>query len=200
MRQKVQAELIGCVKLASLPLSKKASREIVEDRIRLFEFFKLQGLEKELELNETLLRLLMNYVKMASYHGVLKGFRIKEQRAAFRRDMARYHLCVYLQQYPDATNQKLVRHLDKKNGILAANKTAQSDDAWAPLPSAWRKAFAKQGIPVYAGEYWETALKEFPNLVQPYLSKVRNFAKEAKVRNVLFNWPDIVKRHKRERK
>jgi hypothetical protein len=97
MRQKVQAELIGCVKLASLPLSKKVSREIVEDRIRLLEFFKLQSAEKELELDEALLRLLMNYVKMASYNGVLKGFRIERQAAELRKDKARYHLCVFLQ-------------------------------------------------------------------------------------------------------
>ena len=92
MRQKVQAELVGCVKLSSLPLSKKVSKEIVEDRIRLFEFFRSQGLEKQVELNETLLRLLMNYVKMASYHGVLKGFKIEEQAAKLRKDKARYHL------------------------------------------------------------------------------------------------------------
>ena len=103
MRQKVQAELVGCVKLSSLPLSKKVSKEIVEDRIRLFEFFRSQGLEKQVELNETLLRLLMNYVKMASYHGVLKGFKIEEQAAKLRKDKARYHLAVFLQKQPNAT-------------------------------------------------------------------------------------------------
>jgi hypothetical protein len=200
MRQKVQAELIGCVKLASLPLSKKVSREIVEDRIRLLEFFKLQSAEKELELDEALLRLLMNYVKMASYNGVLKGFRIERQAAELRKDKARYHLCVFLQKRPDATNIQLARHLDKKNERLAESKTDANDAAWAPLPPSWKKAFNKRGLPMEVGEYWQDALTEFPTVVQPYLSKARNFAKATTVRNVLFNWPDIVLRHKRERK
>lgn len=200
MRQKVQAELIGCVKLASLPLSKKVSREIVEDRIRLSEFFESQGLKKECELNETLLRLLMNYVKMASYHGVLKGFKIEEQAAKLRKDRARYHLSVVLQKNPDATYRQLVRYLDKKNERLAKGNTASNDFAWAPLPPSWRNAFKKKGLGLYPGEYWEIALVEFPTLVEPYLSKARKFAKDVKVRGVLFNWPDIVQRHKRERK
>lgn len=200
MRRKVQAELIGCVKLASLPLSKKVSREIVEDRILLFEFFKSQGLEKELELNETLLRLLMNYVKMASYHGVLKGFEIERQAAALRKDKARYHLLVFLKKNPNATNQQLVRHLDRKNGLLAEHNANPSDPQWAPLPTSLRSAFKKQGLKQYNGEYWETALKMFPDPVMQYLSRVRSAVKEAKVKNVLFHWPDIVLRHKRERK
>jgi hypothetical protein len=200
MREKVQAELIGCVKLASLPLSKKVSREIVEDRIRLFEFFKSHGLVKELELNETLLRLLMNYVKMASYHGVLKGFEIERQAAALRKDKARYHLLVFLKKNPDATNQQLIRHLDRKNGLLAEHNTSPSDSQWAPLPPSLRRAFKKQGLKQYNGEYWETALKEFPEPVMQYLARIRSAAKKVKVKNVLFNWPDIVYRHKRERK
>lgn len=200
MRRKVQAELIGCVKLASLPLSKKVSREIVEDRIRLFEFFKSQGLEKESELNETLLRLLMNYVKMASYNGVLKGFEIERQAAALRKDKARYHLLVFLKKNPKATNEQLVRHLDRKNGLLGEHNANPSDPQWAPLPASLRRAFKQHGLKQYNGEYWETALKTFPDPVWQYLSRVRNAAKEAKVKNVLFNWPDIVQRHKRERK
>ena len=200
MRQKVQAELVGCVKLSSLPLSKKVSKEIVEDRIRLFEFFRSQGLEKQVELNETLLRLLMNYVKMASYHGVLKGFKIEEQAAKLRKDKARYHLAVFLQKQPNATYKQLVRHLDKKNERLAKGKTAPNDFVWAPLPPSWRSAFKKKGLGLYHGEYWEIALREFPTLVEPYLTKARSFAKEVRVRNVLFNWPEIVQRHKRERK
>ena len=200
MRQKVQAELIGCVKLASLPLSKKVSREIVEDRIRLSEHFNSQGLEKGLELNETLLRLLMNYVKMASYNGVLKGFKIEEQAAALRKDKARYHLLVFLKKNPDATNKQLVRHLDRKNGLLHEHKVNPSDPQWAPLPASLRRAFKNEGLKQYNGEYWENALKMFPDPVMQYFARVRSAAKDAKVKNVLFNWPDIVLRHKRERK
>jgi len=44
------------------------------------------------------------------------------------------------------------------------------------------------------------ALTELPTLVMPYLSRVRKMAKEAKAKNPLFNWPELVKRHKQERK
>jgi hypothetical protein len=150
--------------------------------------------------NDAILRLLMNYVKMASYNGVLKGFEIERQAAALRKDKARYHLLVFLKKNPDATNKQLVRHLDRKNGLLDEHDANPSDPQWAPLPTSLRRAFKKQGLKQYNGEYWETALKMFPDPVMQYLARVRSAAKEAKVKNVLCNWPDIVLRHKRERK
>ena len=43
-------------------------------------------------------------------------------------------------------------------------------------------------------------MRELPKLVMPYLSRVRNMAEEVEAKNALFNWPEIIKRHKRERK
>ena len=71
VRQKVKEELrLGRVRLASLKGEKQLLAQNHQDRERLFAFFKLQGLEKELEFNEVLVRLLMNYSKLASYRGV----------------------------------------------------------------------------------------------------------------------------------
>ena len=201
VRQKVKQELrLGRVRLASLKGEKKLLAQNNLDRERLFAFFKLQGLEKELELNQTLLRLLMNYSKLASYRGVREGFRIYEYAAELREDRARFHLFEFLRKHPEATNQELVKYLDTKNGRLALLRTLPSDPLWAPLPPAWKSKFKERGLVYCAGSYWRVTLKEMPTLAMPYLARIRKMAKDAKVNNVLFNWPEIFKRHKRERK
>jgi hypothetical protein len=201
VRQKVKQEFrLGRVRLASLKGEKKLLAQNNQDRERLFAFFKLQGLEKELELNQTLLRLLMNYSKLASYRGVREGFRIYAYAAELREDRARFHLFEFLRKHPEATNQELVKYLDTKNGRLALLHTALNDPLWAPLPPAWKSKFKERGLVYCAGAYWKVTLKEMPTLVMPYLARIRKMAKDAKVNNVLFNWPEILKLHKRERK
>jgi hypothetical protein len=68
------------------------------------------------------------------------------------------------------------------------------------LPPAWKSKFKEKGLVYCAGAYWNVALKELPTLVMPYLARIRKMAQEAKVKNVLFNWPEIFKQHKKERK
>jgi hypothetical protein len=201
VRQKVKEEFRhGRVRLASLKSEKNLLARNHQDRERLFAFFKLQGLEKELELNETLLRLLMNYSKLASYRGVREGFKIYEYAAELREDRTRLHLFEYLRKHPEATNQKLVEYLDTKNGRLALHNTPPGDHLWAPLPSAWKSKFKERGLIYIAGAYWKVTLKELPTLVMPYLARIRNMAKDAEINNVLFNWPETFKQHKKERK
>lgn len=199
IEQKVKRELRGGrVRLAGLAEEKKLLAQNVRDRDFLFSFFKSQGMEKELELNEALLRLLMNYSKLASYRGVREGVEIYSYADELRNDRASYHLFKFLQKRPDATNQELVEYLDGKNGRLAKLKTKPDDPHWAPLPVEWKKRLDRQGAGCDSA--WETALSELPNTVMPYLSRVRKKANEAKLRNALFNWPEIFKQHKRERK
>lgn len=201
VRQKVKEELrLGRVRLASLKNEKKLLTQNNQDRERLFAFFKLQGLEKELELNEVLLRLLLNYSKLASYRGVREGFQIYEYAAELREDRARLHLFEYLRKQPEATNQELVEYLDAKNGRLAKLKTKRDAPHWAPLPTDWKILLDKQKVAHYDDSSWEIALGELPTLVMPYLSRVRKIAKDVRVKNVLFNWPEIFKQHKKERK
>lgn len=201
VRQKVKEEFrLGRVRLASLKGEKNLLAQNNQDRERLSAFFKLQGVEKELELNEVLLRLLMNYSKLASYRGVREGFKIYEYAAELREDRARLHLFEYLRNNPEATNEELVKFLDTKNGRLAVLHTLPSDPLWAPLPPAWKSKFKESGLVYIAGAYWKVTLKEFPTLVMPYLARVRKAAKDAEIKNVLFNWPEIFKRHKKERK
>ncbi len=201
VRQKIEEEFrLGRVRLASLKGEKNLLAQNNQDRERLFAFFKLQGAEKELELNQTLLRLLMNYSKLASYRGVREGFKIYEYSAELREDRARLHLFEYLRTNPEATNQKLVKYLDTKNGRLALLHTPPNDPHWAPLPPAWKSKFKERGLVYCAGAYWKVTLKELPTLVMPYLARIRKMAKDAEIKNVLFNWPEIFKRHKRERK
>lgn len=201
VRQEVKEEFqLGRARLFRLKNEKKLSAEIAQDKERLFALFKSQGLSTELEFTECLKRLLMNFSKLASYRGILQGFEISSYAAELREDRARFHLFQYLQKHPKATNQELIAHMDTKNGRLAELQTPSNDPLWAPLPTAWRRQFAKQGVDYSNGEYWETAMKVFPKLVMPYLSRVRSMAKDAKAKNALFNWPELIKRHKRERK
>jgi hypothetical protein len=201
VRQNVKRQLrVGRVRLASLADEKKLLAQNGADREFLFSSFKSQGLEKELQLNEALLRLLMNYSKLASYRGVREGFEIYSYADELRDDRASYHLFKFLQKHPEATNQKLVEYLDSKNGRLAKLKAKPDEAHWAPLPAGWNMRLEKQKVSCFADSAWETALAKLPNSVMPYLSRVRKKARDAKVRNVLFNWPEIFKQHKRERK
>lgn len=115
-------------------------------------------------------------------------------------DRARFYLMERLQTHPDAENAALVRYLDRKNGRLSELKTKKDSPLWARLRPSWEEAFRKKNIPLEEGEYWETAFKEFPKLVMPYLSRAKEMAQQARFKNVLFIWPRIIREHKSRRK
>ena len=130
--------------------------------------------------------------------------RKKEIRAkmakTFQAGRARFHLFDYLQDHPDATNEELIRYIERKNGRLVELRTKKDDDLCAPLPPSWKEAFEERNIPYVEGEYWETALSKFPKLVMPCLSRAKRQAKEARVKYALYNWPEIIEQHKKQRK
>ena len=202
IRQEVREEFRrGRTRLFRVEAEEKARTEIAEDRSRLFAAFKQLGPpEKELELIECLGRLLMNFSKMASYRGVLEGYNLFRTGLELGEDRARFYLMERLQDHPDAENGELIRYLDQKNGRLAELKTSKDSPLWAPLRPSWEEKFRKKNIPLQEGEYWETAFKEFPKLVMPYLSRAKDMAVEARFKNVLFTWPRIIREHKSRRK
>jgi hypothetical protein len=202
IRQEVREDFrLGRARLFRVEDEEKARAEIAEDRGRLFAAFKQLGPpEKELDLTQRLGRLLMNFSKLASYRGVLEGYNVFRDGLELGEDRARFYLMEYLQTHPDADNDKLVRCLDGKNGRLSELKTHEDSPLWAPLRPSWEEKFRKKNIPLHEGEYWETALKEFPKLVMPYLSRAKDMAKEVRFKNVLFAWPRIVREHKKRRK
>jgi len=197
VKQKFQ---LGRARLFRVEEERRVRAEIAKDKEHLFAHFEQHGLILERELTKCLARLLMNFSKIASYGGVLAGYRVFKLGLELGQDRARFYLFEYLQKHPDARNEELVRFLDRKNGRLAALKTRKNDPLWAPLPPTWRKAFERSKIEYLEGEFWETALREFPELVRPYLARTKKSAKEARVKNALYNWPEIIKQHKKRRK
>ena len=142
----------------------------------------------------------MNVNELASYRGILKGFEINETAIKLHKDKdrAHYHLFVFLQENPEAKNKELIACLSTRNGRHQELKTPRDDPQWAPLPPSLRKRFGNRKIDPY--EWWDTAMREFPDEVRIYLSRVKREAKNAEVKNVLFNWPKILEKHKKELK
>jgi len=201
IRQKVREEFrLGRTRLFRVEAEEKARTETAEDRSRLFAAFKQLGPERELELTQSLGRLVMNFSKMASYRGVLEGYNLFRTGLELGEDRARFYLMERLQDHPDADNGELIRYLDEKNGRLAELKTSKDSPLWAPLRPSWEELFRQKNIPLQEGEYWDTAFKEFPKLVMPYLSRAKDMAQEARFKNVLFTWPRIIREHKSRRK
>jgi hypothetical protein len=201
VQQKVHEEFqLGRARLFSLKNEKKLRAEIAEDKERLFELFRSQVLSKQLEFTECLARLLMNFSKMASYRGILKGFEIKETAIKLHKDndRAQYHLFAFLQEHSEAKNKELIACLNTRNGRHQELKTPHDDPQWAPLPPPLRKRFGNRKID--PDEWWDTAMTEFPDEVRIYLARVKREAKKVEVKNVLFNWPKLVELHKKERK
>jgi hypothetical protein len=191
---------MGRARLFRVETERKVQAEIAEDKARVFAAFKQLGSQRELELTQGLARLLMNFSKLTSYRGVLKGYHLFHTGLKLGEDRARFYLVEYLQTHPNADNSELVRYLDRKNGRLSALKTNQNDPLWAWLPRSWNEEFRKRGIEVEPGEFWEAALQHVPELVMPYLSRAKKMAKQPRVKNALFSWPRIIKEHKKRRK
>jgi hypothetical protein len=153
-----------------------------------------------LGLTQCLARLLMNFSKLASCRGVLEGYNIFRIGLELGEDRARFYLMEYLQTHRGADNEELTEYLDGKNGRLAKLHTADDSPLWAPLRKSLQKMFEREEILLIPGGYWGTALRNFPEVVRPYLSLAKRKAQEPKFKNVLFTWPRIISEHKRQRK
>lgn len=196
IRQEVRKEFrLGRARLFRVEVEEKIRAEIAEDRSRLFVAFKQLGPpEKELELDE----LQQNgFVSWGA--GGLQVLPDRTRAWRLGEDRARFYLMEYLQTHPKTGNAELVRYLDRKNGRLAELKTCKESPLWAPLRPSWEQRCRKKNIPLIEGECWETAFKEFPKILMPYLSRARDMAQEPRFKNVLFTWPRIVHEHKKRR-
>jgi hypothetical protein len=201
IREGVRKEFrLGTAALFRVEAENKVRAEIAQDKEQVFAAFKELGSQRQLELTQALGRLLMNYSKLASYRGVLEGHEVFRLGKKLGEDRARFYLIEYLQTHREAGNEELVAYLDRKNGRLSALKTKEDDPLWAWLPRSLEDLFRKRGIQAIPGEFWETALKEFPRAVMPYLSRAKKMAKELRVRNVLFSWKRIIHEHRKRRK
>ena len=203
-REKVHKEFqFGRARLFRPEVAKRVRAEIEEDRERLYANFNQQGPEKRLELMQCLYRLLLNFSKLASYHGILKGHQIFTQGLELAEDRAKFYLVTdYLKRQPDASFQDICEHLDSKNSRLIKLKTNKNSPLWAPIPPSWRKAMLKLPLDRQPGEYelWRTALEKFPGRVEPYLSRARRLATDVRSTNILRVWPRIIREHRKRRK
>jgi hypothetical protein len=202
IRREVREEFqLGRALLFKVEVEKAVRAEIDKDRTRLFDLLKQLPLEQQLEAANCVKRLLVNYSKLASYRGVLKGYDVFRTRLQLEQDRARFYLVEYLQKHREEKNENeaLVKYLDTKNGRLSALRTSKDDPLWAWLPRSLEKAFRSASIPIRDGEFWEEALKRFPEKVMPYLSRAKRMAKTPIVKNTLYVWPRIVREHKKRR-
>jgi hypothetical protein len=203
IRGEVREEFqLGRALLFKVEVEKEVRAEIDKDRARLFHLLKQLPPEQQLEAANCVKRLLMNYSKLASYRGVLKGYGVFRTRLKLEQDRARFYLVEYLQDHREEKNenQDLVKYLDTKNGRLSTLRTRRDDPLWAWLPRSIEDAFRRDKTPIREGEFWEQALKKFPEKVMPYLSRARKMAEAPSVKNTLFVWPRIVREHKKRRK
>ena len=201
IRDDVRKEFrLGRAALFRVEAESKLRAEIAQDRERVFAAVKELGSQRELELTQALGHLLMNYSKLASYRGVLEGHEVFRLGKKLGEDRARFYLVEYLQTHREAGYEELVAYLDRKNGRLSALKTTKDGPLWAGLPRSLEDSFRERGIQPFPGEFWETALREFPWAVMPYLSRAKKMAKEPRVRNVLFSWKRIIREHRKRRK
>jgi hypothetical protein len=159
---------------------------------KLYTLFQAFEPEKRVEYEVCLEHLVWCSSVLGMYRGILKDVDIQRYADELRGDRARFKLFQYLQNHPKANYKELVRYLDKENRKLESlsPRTYKESQAWAPLPKAWAKY-----------EDWGTALEVIPSAVEPYLTRVRKLAKAVETKNVLLNWPEIIKQHdKRQRK
>ena len=199
-KRRVDEELqLGSARLFRVVEQKKVKEEVARTKELLYAHFKEQGPKKELELILALHRLLMSFSKLASYYGVLKGYRLASRERDLHEDQARIHLLLYLQAHPKAGNKDLVAYLDRKNSRLEALRTRSDSEHWAPLPAVLQRKFGRQGMKEHEGFLWEAALREFPKETREFLSRTKRMARETSVKNALIAWPRIIREHRRER-
>lgn len=202
IRQQTREEFVfGRARLYRVSEEKKARAENEQDRERLFALFKEQGLEKQLEYTECLKRLLLNHSKLASYKGILDGYRLKEEQLDEMSDPAPYHILTYLWKHPDAKNEEIARYLDRETLRLSTLSQGRGH-LFAPLPANITKSLRANQVPMYKGQHWQDAL-EHPlskGGLTEYLSRRRADSKDAHLKNMLINWPRLFKLHKQQRK
>jgi hypothetical protein len=204
IRKRVHEEFeLGRAHLFRPEIEQQVLAEMKEDRERLVAHFTQQVTVENLELLRCLKRFLLNFGKVASYRGILKGHQIFTQGLELAKDKAKFYLATeHLKKHPDASFQDMCAYLDRKNSRLIVLRTSKNSPLWAPIPPSWRKAIQKLGLdtPPGEGELWRTALERFPGRVEPYLSRARKLATDTRNVNILRVWPRIIREHRKRRK
>jgi hypothetical protein len=202
VRQQTHEDFVlGRARLYRVSEQKKARAQNEQDRERLFALFKEQGLEKQLEYMECLKRLLLNHSKLASYNGIRMGREQVETQIKEMSDPTSYHILTYLWKNLEADNQKIARYLDRET-LRLSTLSLNRDPLFAPLPANIIKILRTNHVTVYKGEQWKKAL-EHPLTkggLTEYLSRRRAESKDARLKNVLVNWPKVFKLHQQQRK
>ena len=199
-RQKVREEFqFGRARLFRPDVERRVYAEMGEDGERLLAHFMQPVTAENLELLRCFKRYLLNFAKVASYRGVLKGYNLFDLGMKLGEDRARFYAIEYLRKHPEAKNEELVEFLDGKNSRLIALMTSKDDSLWAWLPRSLEQRFNDNKIPLLPGRLWSTALETFPDPVMQYLSRVRKMAKTVEVTNALFIWPRIIREHRKRR-
>lgn len=202
IRREVRKEFrLGRARLFRVEDENRARAEIADDKALIFAAFKQLGHKRQLELTQSLGRLLMNFSKLASYRGVLEGEKIFCLGMELGSDRARFYLIGYLQERADASFEEMCAYLDRKNSRLSALRTNKDSPQWARIRPSWRKELQKLNLDPPPSEYelWRTALEKLPKRVEPYLSKARKKATDTTIRNILFAWPRIIREHGKQR-
>jgi len=201
IKKKVREEFQwGRARLFRPEVERRVLAEMEQDRHRLLAHFMQPVTTERVELLQSLKRYLLNFAKVSSYRGVLKGYQLFDLGLELGEDRARFYSIEYLRKHPGARNEELVRYLDRKNSRLFYLKTSKDDPLWAWLPRSLEQKFTDANIPIETGSFWETALVKFPEPVMQYLSRVRRMAKSAEITNTLFIWPRIIREHHKRRK
>ena len=167
---RIRLERAGLFRIAA---EKKLLAEISEKETLLCANFAQPGLTEPQKLVNTLGELEICYRKHASYYGLLEGYKLASRGLALGHDRARFHLLMYLFAHPKAGNNELVRFLDRKNGKLNEQRIKKDSPHWAWLPRSLEEQFRRRGTQRFIGEFWESALREFPNPTMEYLSRTK---------------------------
>jgi hypothetical protein len=167
----------------------------------LFALFQAQGLEKQSEYMQCFTRLLFNYGRTASYNGIRVGREQVESQIKEMSDPTSYHILTFLWKNPEADNQKIARYLDRET-LRLSTLSLNRDPLFAPLPANIINILRASHVTVYKGEQWKKALEHPLTKVglTEYLSRRRAESKDARLKNVLVNWPRLFKLHKQQRK
>jgi hypothetical protein len=178
---------------------KKLKSKISEKEKLLLANFAQPGLTPGTELFKAACDLEILYRMHSSYYGLIEGYNLATKGLKLSEDRTRVHLVLYLMNHPKAGNKELVRYLDRKNDRLKSLRTRRDSPLWAWLPRSLEQKFVERGIGLFRGEFWETALRDFPKPTMEYLSRTKKMTKKPEVQNLLVYWPRVMKEHRQER-
>ena len=187
----------------------KLEHEMSEDEQVIFASFRACGdKQQSLELFKRFRRHLLNSSALASYHGMVHGYRCFELGRQFPKEQ-------FSQKHSGRCIIECIRRERRKNGNQELKVSDQKLCAYlsregVPIPITWeapisrfiskfpKRFFRKFKVHRPGESPWEEALLACPKLVAPYLSRYRKYANDTQVLNALFVWPRLIRKHNQE--